>query len=109
MNAKKVSPQFSCVRQLKTLADSTRLAILGLLESGPKHVYEMNAVLRLEQSLLSHHLKVLRSEGLIVAARDGKAVLYQLGSKVISVNGYRTIDLGCCFLSFDSITNKLQV
>jgi len=104
MKIKEVPAQSPCVRQLKTLADATRLAILELLESGPKHVYEMNVVLRLEQSLLSHHLKVLRSEGLIIATRDGKAVLYQLGSRVVRIDGCRTIDLGCCFLSFNSIT-----
>jgi len=61
----------------------------------------MNALLGLEQSLLSHHLKVLRDEGFVMATRDGKAVLYQLESSVLSANGGRAIDLGCCLLSFD--------
>jgi len=71
-----------CARQLKILADETRLA-LELLWSGPKHVGEMNALLGLEQSLLSHHLKV-RDEGFVMATRDGK---YQLESSVLSANG----------------------
>ena len=65
------------------------------------HVGEMNAVLQVEQSLLSHHLKVLRDEGFITARRDGKAVLYQLESAVKSASGGRAIDLGCCQLSFE--------
>lgn len=98
--AKSLRSQSLCARQLKILADSTRLAILELLWSGPKHVGEMNAVLELEQSLLSHHLKVLRDEGFIRATRDGKAVLYQLESAFFYTSADRTIDLGCCRLSF---------
>jgi ArsR family transcriptional regulator len=101
MSAKQVSSQSLCAHQLKILADSTRLAVLELLWSGPKHVGEMNAVLRLEQSLLSHHLKVLREEGFITATRDGKAVLYQLESAVFCASDGRAIDLGCCRLSFN--------
>lgn len=101
MSAKQVSSQSFCAHQLKILADSTRLAVLQLLWSGPKHVGEMNAVLQLEQSLLSHHLKVLRDEGFITATRDGKAVLYQLESAVRSASDGRAIDLGCCRLLFE--------
>ena len=101
MSAKQVSSQSFCAHQLKILADSTRLAVLELLWSGPKHVGEMNAVLQLEQSLLSHHLKVLREEGFITATRDGKAVLYQLEGAVFCASDGRAIDLGCCRLSFN--------
>lgn len=101
MSARKVSSQSFCASKLKILADSTRLAVLELLWSGPKHVGEMNAVLGLEQSLLSHHLKILRDSGFIKATRDGKAVLYQLESTVWSTSGGgRAIDLGCCQISF---------
>lgn len=101
MSAKQVSSQSFCAHQLKILADSTRLAVLQLLWSGPKHVGEMNAVLQIEQSLLSHHLKVLRDEGFITATRDGKAVLYQLESAVRSASSGRAIELGCCRLLFE--------
>ena len=101
MSAKQVSSQFFCAHQLKILADSTRLAVLELLWSGPKHVGEMNAVLQLEQSLLSHHLKILREEGFITSTRDGKAVLYQLESAIFCASDGRAIDLGCCRLSFN--------
>ncbi|WP_410500703.1 ArsR/SmtB family transcription factor [Chroococcidiopsis sp. SAG 2025] len=106
MSTRKVSSVSFCSHQLKVLADSTRLAILELLWSGPKHVGEINAVLGLEQSLLSHHLKVLRQEGFVRATRDGKAVLYQLEPAVWSTSNGRTIDLGCCRLSFEPTFNK---
>ena len=89
-----------CADKLKTLADSTRLAVLELLWSGPKHVGEMNAVLGLEQSLLSHHLKVLRDKGFVEAKRDGKAVQYYL-APTVRTNFGKALDLGCCLLSFD--------
>ncbi len=101
MSARKVSSQSFCARQLKILADETRLAVLELLWSGPKHVGEMNAVLGLEQSLLSHHLKVLRGSGFVRAKRDGKAVQYYLAPTAQRAHTGRAIDLGCCLLYFD--------
>ena len=101
MNLKSLSSQAFCVRKLKVLADSTRLAVLQLLIESPKHVGELNAVLEVEQSLLSHHLKVLRNEGFVRATRDGKAVLYSLAPAVGRLDAGKAIDLGCCLLSFD--------
>ncbi len=94
--------QSFCAQKLKTLADSTRLEVLELLMNGPKHVGQINAVLGLQQSLLSHHLRVLREEGFVTATRDGKAVLYQLDPAVQRANAGKAIDLGCCLLSFES-------
>lgn len=94
-------PQSFCVQKLKVLADTTRLAVLEILMEGPKHVGELNAFLSVEQSLLSHHLKVLRDEGFVEATRDGKAVLYSLAPAVQPANAVRAINLGCCLLSFD--------
>ena len=93
----------SCASLLKLLADDTRLAVVRQLMDGPKHVGEMNTSLGIEQSLLSHHLKILREAGLVVAQRDGKSVLYSLApefeKKTRSRN--KAIDLGCCLISFE--------
>ena len=89
-----------CVKRLKVLADETRLAVLKLLMNSPKHVGEMNAILGLEQSLLSHHLQVLRQAKFVVRERDGKAVLYRLASEVEVTTG-KALNLGCCVLSFN--------
>lgn len=101
MNQKSESCQAFCVRKLRVLADPTRLAVLEILMEEPKHVGELNAVIGVEQSLLSHHLKVLREEGFVEATRDGKAVLYSLTPTVWRANTGRAIDLGCCLLSFE--------
>ncbi|NJK41320.1 MAG: winged helix-turn-helix transcriptional regulator [Acaryochloridaceae cyanobacterium SU_2_1] len=99
-----MQPAQSCAYILKILADATRLSILKLLMSGPQHVNQLNAVLKLEQSLLSHHLKVLRQAGLVQATRDGKAVLYQLAPKIQSSHASEGLDLGCCEFLFTSFS-----
>lgn len=99
-NLKVIQPA-SCAQLLKVLADETRLAVMERLLEGPKHVGEINATLGVEQSLLSHHLKVLREAGMVTAERDGKQVLYALTRTVQGKRRGRAIDLGCCLISFD--------
>jgi len=91
----------SCASLLKVLADETRLAVVERLLTGAMHVGEINATLGVEQSLLSHHLKVLREAGVVTAKRDGKQVLYSLAKHVQGSRRGRAIDLGCCRISFD--------
>jgi ArsR family transcriptional regulator, nickel/cobalt-responsive transcriptional repressor len=94
--------QSSCAGLLKVLADETRLAVVRQLLDEPKHVGEINTALQLEQSLLSHHLRILRDAGLVRAKRDGKAVLYSLAPEFRGDARVEAIDLGCCQISFDS-------
>jgi len=68
---------------------------------GPKHVGEINDSLGLEQSLLSHHLKILREARLVIGVRDGKAVLYSLAPEFKGSRSSDAIDLGCCLISFE--------
>jgi DNA-binding transcriptional ArsR family regulator len=107
-----VSPALNkkfCVQKLKILADETRLSVLELLMECPKHVGELNQVLQIEQSLLSHHLKVLRQEGFVTAVRDGKAVLYNLTDTVYPSSGLKRLNLGCCILSFEKVCTSPSV
>ena len=90
----------SCAKKLRILADGTRLGVMKILLEGPKHVGEINAILQLEQSLLSHHLRVLRQEGFVKATREGKTMLYYLAPSVEAAGSCKGIDLGCCVLSF---------
>lgn len=91
----------TCASLLKVLADETRLAVMEQLMAGPKHVGELNEPLAIESSLLSHHLRVLRDAGLVVAERDGKQVLYRLSPKVQGERQGKAINLGCCLISFE--------
>ena len=96
------SSSTNCADKLKLLADTTRLAVLESLLERPKRVGELMALLGVEQSLMSHHLALLREAGLVDAKREGKSVLYQLASHVESATSGKSLDLGCCQLSFPS-------
>jgi ArsR family transcriptional regulator len=106
MASKPVSLESFCVARLKVLADPTRLAVMGLLLQGARHVGEMNKLLGVDQSLLSHHLQALRRAGLVEGIRDGKAVRYQLAPGVENTRSGDAINLGCCLLSFDKPARK---
>ena len=92
-----------CAAKLRVLSDPTRLAVVELLMAGPKHVGELNERIRAEQSLLSHHLRVLRRAGLVEAARDGKSVVYRLSATAGAGRVKRGINLGCCVIAFDQV------
>lgn len=91
-----------CVDKLKVLAEETRLAVLELLMERPMRVGELGERLGVEQSLLSHHLRVLRDADLVAARRDGKGVTYELAEGVVGSRTDNALHLGCCKLTFDS-------
>jgi ArsR family transcriptional regulator len=87
--------------RLRVLTDPTRLNVMECLLEAPRHVSELARRLGVEQSLLSHHLKVLREAELVVAVRDGKAVVYRLAPEVKSLKEKRGINLGSYQLLFE--------
>ena len=62
----------------KTLADGTRLRILGLLLDGEICVCHIHESLGLPQPKTSRHLAYLRRAGLVKTRRDGLWVHYRL-------------------------------
>ncbi|MHB0957373.1 MAG: ArsR/SmtB family transcription factor [Pirellulaceae bacterium] len=67
------------VRWFKLLADETRLKILiFLLERGELNVRALCDLLQLSQPAVSHHLALLRVDGLIDCRRDGKHNFYRI-------------------------------
>jgi ArsR family transcriptional regulator, arsenate/arsenite/antimonite-responsive transcriptional repressor len=67
------------VRWFKLLADETRLKILiFLLERGELNVRALCDLLQLSQPAVSHHLALLRVDGLIDCRRDGKHNFYRV-------------------------------
>ncbi len=99
MKTKNLSP--TCASKLKVLADSTRLAVLEALMSGPQNVGELMEQLDVEQSLLSHHLAILREHELVESYREGKTMIYHLPTSVTDSTAGKAINLGCCKISFD--------
>lgn len=62
----------------KIFADSTRIKILYVLFNGEHNVTEICERLGMNQSAVSHQLKILRTAKLIAARREGKSVIYSL-------------------------------
>lgn len=62
----------------KNFADSTRIRILCDLFDGEKNVSEICEDLGMNQSAISHQLKILKTSKLVRARREGKAVYYAL-------------------------------
>ncbi len=67
----------------RALGERSRLRILGELLEEPLHVGELVRRTGLRQSLVSHHLKVLRKAGLVVARRRGPFVFYELSGDAV--------------------------
>ncbi len=62
----------------KIFGDSTRIKILYDLFDGEKSVSEICEDLDMNQSAISHQLKILKTSKLVRSRRSGKAILYEL-------------------------------
>lgn len=69
---------------LKCLGDRRRLEILWILRKGDFCVCDIIKALKAEQSLVSHHLQLLRKCGLVKCKREGRKIRYRLASKQIA-------------------------
>lgn len=70
---------------LRAVNHKLRQSIVDLLEETPKMtVTEIYIKLRLEQSVASQHLAILRKAGVVVTDRDGKFIYYSLDHDRIS-------------------------
>lgn len=69
---------------LRALNHKLRQQILGLIDTESKiTVTEIYVKLRLEQSVASQHLAILRRAGIVVTQRDGKFIHYTVNHKRI--------------------------
>lgn len=72
-------PTAALVRLLRVLADETRLRILQLLHRhGSLNVRTLCRHLKHNQPAVSHHLAILRRQGLVRCRRSGKHNYYEL-------------------------------
>lgn len=65
-------------RIFKLLSDKTRLKILLSLEKGERNVTSIAEIVNMEQSAVSHQLKLLRDNRMVRSRREGKTIYYQL-------------------------------
>ncbi|MGC2652999.1 MAG: metalloregulator ArsR/SmtB family transcription factor [Mycobacterium sp.] len=63
---------------LQALATPSRLLILTQLRQGPLPVNELADAIKMEQSAVSHQLRLLRNLGLVSGARSGRNIVYCL-------------------------------
>ena len=75
---------FETVLFLKAVSDENRLKIICFLKAGEKCVCEIVDFLKLPQNLVSHHLKVLRNQNILIARKDGLNFFYSINEKNIS-------------------------
>ena len=70
----------------KMLSDPTRLKILLYLKDGEQNVTAITQAVEMEQSAVSHQLRLLRENHVVKSHREGKAILYSLdGSHVLDI------------------------
>jgi DNA-binding transcriptional ArsR family regulator len=68
----------------RLLGDPTRLRILFFCLDEPRSVGDIAASLDLSQSLVSHHLRLLRGARLVRGNRQAKQIFYELADKHVS-------------------------
>ena len=75
------------------LSKPTRLQIVMLLAKGESSVGDLCEKLKLPQPLASHHLGLLRMNGMILGNRRGKEVIYSLPDHVKASAGKLKVSL----------------
>ncbi|MDD6389307.1 MAG: metalloregulator ArsR/SmtB family transcription factor [Anaerovoracaceae bacterium] len=89
----KASDMFSLI------GDSTRLKILWILCHSEECVINIAAAIDMSSPAVSHHLKVLKQNGIIVSRREGKEAYYRLAdtqeAKIIHEAVDKMLDIKC--------------
>ena len=62
----------------KVFGDSTRIRILFVLLQAEVCVCDLAAALNMNQSAISHQLRILKQNKLVKARREGKSIFYSL-------------------------------
>lgn len=81
-------PQEKVLRMLadffSIFSDETRIKILSALSVSELCVNDISNILKLNQTTVSHQLKLLKSIGAVKYRRDGKIIYYSLADKNIN-------------------------
>jgi ArsR family transcriptional regulator len=68
------------LRSLKMIAEANRLRIICFLKKRERCVCEIVEALDIPHNLASHHLKELKSVGLLTCFRNGKYIFYKINN-----------------------------
>ncbi len=63
---------------LQALTAPSRLLLLSQLRQGPASVGDLTEAVAMEQSAVSHQLRLLRTMGLVTTERRGRQIVYSL-------------------------------
>jgi len=77
-------PAEELAQLFKVLGDNTRIRILDALYRSELCVCDITALLGMNQSAVSHQLRVLRDARIVKSRKQGKNVLYSLDDEHIS-------------------------
>lgn len=69
----------------KAFCDETRLTVLELLQSGEKCACVLLENVKVEQSTLSHHMKILVESGIVSARKEGKWTHYSINESGVVI------------------------
>lgn len=70
---------------LRALAHPLRMKLLDFIDKNPAiNVNKIYSTLKLEQSITSQHLRVLRDAGLVIAQRSGKFIHYVIDYELVA-------------------------
>lgn len=93
-NQEKIKVDFLHIKKaaliLRALNHKLRQQMVKLLdESGKLTVTELYIKLRLEQSVASQHLAILRRAGIVITQRDGKFIYYAINiARIKEINSF---------------------
>lgn len=66
------------IKIFKALSDENRIKILEQLKDGEKCACKLLEELKISQSTLSHHMKILCESGIVFGRKDGKWMHYSI-------------------------------
>jgi DNA-binding transcriptional ArsR family regulator len=98
---------------MQALATPSRVLILAQLREGTLSVSELVAAVGMQQSAVSHQLRLLRDLGLVVGERDGRRVVYSLYDDHVAllidqaVNHLEHVQLGAAGRSTRRLRNRI--
>ena len=82
INIKKIE---ETARRLRAISHPMRITIITLLDNNNKmNVTEIYQMLKIEQGSASHHLNILKNQGILVSKRVGKQTYYSLKNGVLA-------------------------
>jgi len=75
---------FNLAEFFKVFGDSTRIRIIVALLPGPMCVCDISELLGMNQSAISHQLRLLKTHRLVKARREGKSMFYSLDDEHVA-------------------------